>query len=571
MVKNTDFWLEQLMRVGIFQKVEAVANQPVSSRKASDFAPVTVAKESRHTPSLFSCVPPANINEISLVWCVGLHETTMFHNIVVHPCSSQGASIFAFIRFQTELTGRPLKEFVHSSDYDELIRFDTAGGSTASAACDRITTLRMKSVITPRGRNLNFKSALYKPVVCHMRSLVDASGQIRIRVMQASAQPAGQGSNAVVAARNVDVPNGTYMTRHTSDMKFSYVSENFNYIVCRESRSLMGTSFFNLVYPADLDAVVASIRELLAKGYTRTPYYRLIGANKTVLWVQTEATAINHTTKGHKGQYIICKHDLLGTQTESESFLDEKRCASRYSLTHVKEEVLTPLKEEENLGWSAGDEKRRSIAVDFSSATAQRIAPWNSFSCPKFDLFISICEIALFTSSILARTETCQTSSLVAPQSESRTSIMTRKMESLCTTEVACQRTAQSVHMQVTELQRANCEQTVHEQIIMAEQLMEVHAVVPLNAYVLSSSGAAGGGVQRNTGNMFTTLSTAGTQYARSIGYDLYPSNASDMNVTTLSYNSAQNNFALSPTSPVDLTATEITKINYNTANSDDG
>lgn len=74
----------------------------------------------------------------------------------------------------------------------------------------------------------------------------------------------------------------------------------------------MGTSFYNLVHPADLDVVVDSIREMLTKGHTRTPYYRLIGLNKSVLWVQTEATTVNHTTKGQKGQYIICVHQLIG-------------------------------------------------------------------------------------------------------------------------------------------------------------------------------------------------------------------------------------------------------------------
>ncbi|VDK27228.1 unnamed protein product [Anisakis simplex] len=74
----------------------------------------------------------------------------------------------------------------------------------------------------------------------------------------------------------------------------------------------MGTSFYNLVHPADIEAVAASMRELLSKGHTKTPYYRLIGAAKTVLWVQTEATTVNHTSKGHKGQYVICIHELLG-------------------------------------------------------------------------------------------------------------------------------------------------------------------------------------------------------------------------------------------------------------------
>lgn len=87
---------------------------------------------------------------------------------------------------------------------------------------------------------------------------------------------------------------------------------SFNYILRHEARSLMGTSFYNLVHPADLDVVVVSIREMLTKGHTRTPYYRLIGLNKSVLWVQTEATSVNHTAKGQKGQYIICVHQLIG-------------------------------------------------------------------------------------------------------------------------------------------------------------------------------------------------------------------------------------------------------------------
>lgn len=74
----------------------------------------------------------------------------------------------------------------------------------------------------------------------------------------------------------------------------------------------MGTSFYSLVHPVDIKEIVHSVREMLHKGHTRTPYYRLIGANNTVYWVQTEATTVNHTSKGHKGQYVICVHDLLG-------------------------------------------------------------------------------------------------------------------------------------------------------------------------------------------------------------------------------------------------------------------
>lgn len=79
-----------------------------------------------------------------------------------------------------------------------------------------------------------------------------------------------------------------------------------------ENRSLTGTSFYDLVYPADLPHVVSCMRELQDKGHCRTSFYRLLGANSSVTWVQTEATTVSHTTKGTKGHYILCLHSILG-------------------------------------------------------------------------------------------------------------------------------------------------------------------------------------------------------------------------------------------------------------------
>uniref|UniRef100_A0A914ZRI2 PAS domain-containing protein n=1 Tax=Parascaris univalens TaxID=6257 RepID=A0A914ZRI2_PARUN len=215
---------------------------------------------------------------------------------------------------QTDLTGRSLKEFVHPNDYEEVSK---SGAETSDDGY--MTVMRMKSVISPRGRNLNLKSALFKPVNCRIRAVTDEGG--RLRVLQCSAQPAGQGSSAAMAAKSAEIPNGTYMTRHTCDMKFSYVSES-------------------LVHPADINAVAASMREMLSKGHTRTPYYRLIGAGRTVVWVQTEATTVNHTSKGHKGQYVICVHELLGTQNELESFMvGRDSCLTSGSSVQVKKEL----------------------------------------------------------------------------------------------------------------------------------------------------------------------------------------------------------------------------------------
>lgn len=182
--------------------------------------------------------------------------------------------------------------------------------------------MRMKTVISPRGRNLNLKSALFKAIVCRCRSIQFENS--RIMLIHASTTPAGQGNSICMTNASVkgsETTSGSFMTRHTCDMRFSYVSENFNYLLRHESRSLMGTSFYDLVHPADLEIINETMGELFRKGHCRSPYYRLIGANNSVAWVQTEATTVNHTTRGQKGQYILCVHSLVGMQSENDSWI----------------------------------------------------------------------------------------------------------------------------------------------------------------------------------------------------------------------------------------------------------
>lgn len=45
--KNTDFWLEQLVRAGIFEKVEAIANQPVIPVKGGAVARMVIDESVR--------------------------------------------------------------------------------------------------------------------------------------------------------------------------------------------------------------------------------------------------------------------------------------------------------------------------------------------------------------------------------------------------------------------------------------------------------------------------------------------------------------------------------------------
>ncbi|KAL3982231.1 HECT-domain (ubiquitin-transferase) family protein [Acanthocheilonema viteae] len=51
-MKNTDFWLEQLMRVGIFEKIEAIANQPVTPVKDGAVSTMVIDESGRISSSL---------------------------------------------------------------------------------------------------------------------------------------------------------------------------------------------------------------------------------------------------------------------------------------------------------------------------------------------------------------------------------------------------------------------------------------------------------------------------------------------------------------------------------------
>ena len=67
---------------------------------------------------------------------------------------------------QTDLVGRFLTEFINADDYDDLARMSTTECETNEASTlddfGRYVVVRMKTVISPRGRTLNLKSALYK-------------------------------------------------------------------------------------------------------------------------------------------------------------------------------------------------------------------------------------------------------------------------------------------------------------------------------------------------------------------------------------------------------------------------
>ncbi|CAI2352487.1 unnamed protein product [Caenorhabditis sp. 36 PRJEB53466] len=226
---------------------------------------------------------------------------------------------------QTDLTGRALKDFLHPSDYDEFdkqtkILHKPPGTEYDATGTDMV--FRMKTVISPRGRCLNLKSALYKPVSFLVHSKVSTGGHVLF--MQGITIPAGQGthsSNVSAMAKYAECPQGAFTTRHTCDMRITFVSDQLNQLIKSDVKSFVGTSFYDLVHPADMQILIESMSELFSKGHTRTPYYRLCASNNNLAWVLSECCTINHTTKGQKGKYVMCTHFVLGIQGADESLV----------------------------------------------------------------------------------------------------------------------------------------------------------------------------------------------------------------------------------------------------------
>ncbi|VDN51163.1 unnamed protein product [Dracunculus medinensis] len=127
------------------------------------------------------CLKPSQTIEEGCLW----NETTLLEcldgflaiigsdGIILY--ISESVSIYLGLT-QTDLTGRSLKDFVHANDYDEFNRCYLDGNNNNNNN-DALICLRMKSVISPRGRNLNLKSALYKVFINEL--IFDQISQIR--------------------------------------------------------------------------------------------------------------------------------------------------------------------------------------------------------------------------------------------------------------------------------------------------------------------------------------------------------------------------------------------------------
>ncbi|XP_013909266.1 PREDICTED: hypoxia-inducible factor 3-alpha-like [Thamnophis sirtalis] len=135
-----------------------------------------------------------------------------------------------------ELIGHSVFDFIHPCDQEELqdVLSPRQGFSKkAEVKTERNFSLRMKSTLTTRGRTVNLKSATWKVLHCsgHMRSYAPSKPAAGKEGEGGFAEPPLRClvliCEAIPHPANIETPldSGTFLSRHTMDMKFTHCDD----------------------------------------------------------------------------------------------------------------------------------------------------------------------------------------------------------------------------------------------------------------------------------------------------------------------------------------------------------
>uniref|UniRef100_A0A8C6Y7R6 Hypoxia inducible factor 3 subunit alpha n=1 Tax=Naja naja TaxID=35670 RepID=A0A8C6Y7R6_NAJNA len=171
---------------------------------------------------------------------------------------------------QLELIGHSVFDFIHPCDQEELqdVLSPRQGFSKkAEVKTERNFSLRMKSTLTTRGRTVNLKSATWKVLHCsgHMRCYAPSKPAAGKEGEGGFAEPPLRClvliCEAIPHPANIDTPldSGTFLSRHTMDMKFTYCDDRIVEMAGYTSESLLGCSLYEYIHALDSDSVSKSI------------------------------------------------------------------------------------------------------------------------------------------------------------------------------------------------------------------------------------------------------------------------------------------------------------------------
>ncbi|PIK36889.1 putative hypoxia-inducible factor 1-alpha [Apostichopus japonicus] len=277
-----------------------------SPRKGTLSSSQTMSPDTLDLPRLSICDYQ---KQEDIVWLVTLLSVVQYRMIA---CPHNGGNKIDLI----DLLGQSIYEYSHPCDHEELREqlSDRPGLNYISSKPERehhSFLMRMKCTLTPKGKNVNLKSATYKVVQC--------TGHIKLSKSEAT--PFGQLRPPVpvwfcgithTPPVNIETPldTKTFMTRHSMDMKFTDCDERIKDLIGYTPEDLVGRSFYDFHHALDGSQIERCHRNLFAKGQTSTGHYRFLAKEGGYVWLETQATVIYHS-KTNKAECVVCVNYVL--------------------------------------------------------------------------------------------------------------------------------------------------------------------------------------------------------------------------------------------------------------------
>nr|WNN25245.1 hypoxia-inducible factor 1 [Balanoglossus aurantiaca] len=274
---------------------------------------------------------------------------------------------------QVDMVGHSVYDYTHPCDHEEIReQLSDKPGLQIKSKKDRdecCFLIRMKCTLTPKGRNVNLKSATYKVIQCrgHMKT-VESNTSVSLM----GYRPPPMTCLTLIAEpiphpANIEIPldSQTFLSRHAMDMKFTYVDDRVQDIIGYKASDLIGKSAYDFCHALDTDKIEKSYHDLYSKGQTSTRKYRFLSKSGGYVWIQTQATVI-YNNRTSKPQCIVSVNYVLsGIESEDVILSTEQKAAEKAKpkastemsngMKLSTEEIFSPLCEDTGFWTSSGD------------------------------------------------------------------------------------------------------------------------------------------------------------------------------------------------------------------------
>ncbi|XP_034663128.1 protein similar isoform X3 [Drosophila subobscura] len=245
--------------------------------------------------------------------------------------------------------GQPIWEYAHQCDHAEIKealnqkRHSTTPVKDEQQLESGVSThhrdlfVRLKCTLTNRGRSINIKSALYKVIHITGHLVVNGKGE---RVLIAIGRP-------IPNPANIEIPLGTstFLTKHSLDMRFTYVDDKMLGLLGYAPNDLLDTSLFGCQHGADSERLMATFKSVISKGQGETCRYRFLGKCGGYCWIVSQATIVYDK---QKPQSVVCvnyvisnlenKHEIysLAQQTAASEQKEQQQQQQQQTATDIE-------------------------------------------------------------------------------------------------------------------------------------------------------------------------------------------------------------------------------------------